>query len=315
MKDNASENPLIHPPSGRKRSARPLGRAEILQRLEALKTRRGDSAESFERIALSRHTGRPRTIDFIKNLFEDFVELSGDRSSGDDPAVIGGFARMGSMRFMVIGQEKGKDTQSRIERNFGMVHPEGFRKALRLAQLAEKFSLPLVLVVDTPGAHPGAAAEERGQGWAIAFNLRELFRIKTPILVVILSEGCSGGALGMGVGDAIGMAEHAYFSVISPESCASILWRNPSKAREASSALKLHAEDMLTFEIIDEIIEEGKGAHLDPALFYANTRDFILQQLAHLQTLTMDELLERRYQKFRKMGSHEPESYLPSASQ
>jgi acetyl-CoA carboxylase carboxyl transferase subunit alpha len=203
---------------------------------------------------------------------------------------------------MAIGQQKGKDTESRIAHNFGMLQPEGFRKALRLMKLAEKFSLPIITFIDTPGAFPGLEAEIRGQGYAIALNLREMMRIKVPILVVIIGEGCSGGALGMGVGDAIGMLEHAYYSVISPEGCASILWKDKENIPRAAEALKLNAEHLLEFGLIDEILPEGEGCHLDPPLAYRGVRAFIESRWRLLKALPTHILLEERYQKYRKMG-------------
>lgn len=273
------------------------------EKIDRIQKRGKSSLSSYERIQIARHQDRPRALDFIKHCSSHFLEIHGDRTFGDDLAVVGGFATIEGKKFVIAGQEKGNCTNSRLKRNFGMVHPEGFRKALRLATLAEKFHLPLLFIVDTPGAFPGLAAEERGQGSAIAVNLRELFRIKTPIIVLIIGEGCSGGALGMGIGDSIGMLEHAYFSVISPEGCASILWRDSKKSELASEALKLHSEHMLAFEIIDEIIKEGKeGAHRHPTTAYKNSIRFITEQLNLLEKLSMDELLNKRLEKFRKMG-------------
>ncbi len=279
-------------------------RGQIEEKLAGISAGFSAKLSSAERVALARHSARPKAVDFIKNLATHFVELAGDRLIRDDPAVIGGFATIAGKRVVLVAQEKGNDTESRLKRNFGMVHPEGFRKTLRLALLAEKFNLPLILLVDTPGAFPGIAAEERGQGWAIAENLKELFRIKTPILVLILGEASSGGALGMGIGDAVGMLENAYFSVISPEGCASILWRDAKRSPEAAAALKLHAEDMLAFEVVEEIIQEGRGAHLDPELTYANCLSFISKRLNDLRKVPIANLLELRYRKYRKIGSH-----------
>jgi acetyl-CoA carboxylase carboxyl transferase subunit alpha len=219
--------------------------------------------------------------------------------------VVGGFAKIEGRKVMIVGQEKGKDTESRIYRNFGMLHPEGFRKALRLAKLAEKFQLPIVFLLDTPGAYPGLTAEERGQGWAIALNLRELFCLGTPIIVMIIGEGCSGGALGMGIGDTIAMLEHAYYSVISPEGCASILWKDAAKNSEAASKLKMQSEDLMEIEVIDSIIKEPLGgAHHNPTQIYAAVKQFILDEWELLKTFPPEILLERRYQKFRRMGRY-----------
>ena len=229
--------------------------------------------------------------------------MCGDRKFGDDNALIGGLAEIGEMKCVLVGQEKGKDTESRIKRNFGMMNPEGFRKAMRLMKLAEKFNLPVVSLLDTPGANPRLDAEERGQGWAIAENLRDMSRLQTPIIVVIIGEGCSGGALGIGVGDAIGMLEHAYYSVISPEGCASILWKDAAKAAIAATALKLNAENMREFDIIDKIIHEPLGgAHHNPAIVYENVKNFILDQWNMLKIIRKDVLVEQRYLKFRKIG-------------
>lgn len=257
----------------------------------------------WQRVTICRHPARPHTIDYIKHLCHDFHELCGDRSFGDDQSIIGGLAKIDDMRCVVIGQEKGNDTESRVHRNFGMMSPEGFRKALRLMRLAEKFDLPVVSFLDTPGAYPGLEAEERGQGWAIAHNLREMSLIATPIIVVVIGEGCSGGALGMGVGDVLAMLEHSYYSVISPEGCASILWKDAGKNVEAASALKLNAEDLLRLQIIDAIINEPLGgAHHDQELTYKNVKHYILEQWQMLKMIPKEILLEQRYLKFRKMG-------------
>jgi len=276
---------------------------KLEQKLDKLKQRIYGKLTPWERVQICRHPSRPRAIDFIKNVCEDFVELCGDRLFRDDPAVVGGLARVGSRKVMIIGQEKGCDTKSRLHRNFGMLHPEGFRKALRLSKLAEKFHLPVVFLLDTPGAYPGLAAEERGQGWAIAHNLRELSRLQTISLVIVIGEGCSGGALGMGIGDVVGMLEHAYYSVISPEGCASILWKDPSKNSQAAASLRMQAEDLLEFEIVDEILKEPLGgAHHDPKKMYESVKSFIMYHLDRLEPCSCKQLVEKRYQKFRKMG-------------
>lgn len=277
---------------------------KLEQKLEKLKKKVYSELTPWERVTICRHPGRPHTTDYIEYMCQDFQELCGDRLYGDDPAVVGGFAKIDDIKCMVIGQEKGKDTESRVQHNFGMLNPEGFRKALRLAHLAEKFGLPIVLLLDTPGAYPGLEAEERGQGWAIAKNLQEFARIKSPILVIIIGEGCSGGALGMGIGDVIAMLEHAYYSVISPEGCASILWKDPSKKMEAAAKLKLNAEDLLPLEVIDIIIPEPLGgAHHDPKIACENVKQCILEQLSVLRRIPTNLLVEQRYLKFRKMGS------------
>jgi acetyl-CoA carboxylase carboxyl transferase subunit alpha len=210
---------------------------------------------------------------------------------------------------MVIGQEKGHDTESRVKHNFGMLHPEGFRKALRLMKTAEKFGLPIVSIIDTPGAHPGLDAEERGIGSAIAYNLREAMMIKTPIVIIVIGEGSSGGALGMGVGDVVGMLEHGYYSVISPEACSSILWKDNAKKVEAASALKLNSENLFEYRIIDAVIEEPLGgAHHNPEIVYENVRQFIVEQLGLLAKIPEKLLLEQRYLKFRTIGAHSKEA-------
>lgn len=293
--------------------ANPLFDSEIKkleQKLEQLKKSIYSELTPWQRVMICRHPSRPRTVDYIKHLCTNengnFQELFGDRTFRQDHAIVGGLARIGEMRCVIIGQEKGCDTESRVHRNFGMLSPEGFRKAMRLMKLAEKFNLPVISLLDTPGAYPGLEAEERGQGWVIAENLREMVRLKTPIIVVLIGEGCSGGALGMGIGDSIGMLEHAYYSVISPEGCASILWKDSNKNVEAATALKLNSENMLEMGIIDAIINEPLGgAHHDPAVVYKNTRKFILEQWQVLKMIPAEILLEQRYLKFRKMGNLE----------
>lgn len=276
---------------------------KLEQKLEKLKEKIYSELTPWQRVQICRHPSRPHTVDYIKNICQNFHELSGDRTYGDDHAIIGGLAKIGSMKCMVIGQEKGNDTESRVFRNFGMLNPEGFRKALRLMQMAEKFKLPIISFLDTPGAYAGLEAEERGQGWAIAHNLRAMARLQTPIIIAIIGEGCSGGALGMGIGDVVGMMEHAYYSVISPEACASILWKDSKKNMEAASILKLNAEDMLQLNIIDAIINEPLGgAHHDPQKAYSNMQQFILEQWEMLRLIPKEILIEQRYLKFRKMG-------------
>lgn len=259
-----------------------LFNTEILkleQKLEKLKEKVYSELTPWERVMICRHPMRPHTVDYVSKMCDDFHELAGDRTFRDDPAVVGGLAQVDGMKCVIIGQEKGNDTESRVERNFGMVSPEGFRKALRLMRLAEKFSLPIVTLLDTPGAYPGLEAEERGQGWAIAQNLFQMARIRTPIIVIVIGEGCSGGALGMGIGDVVGMLENSYYSVISPEGCASILWKDPNKNIEAASALKFNAENLLDFGLIDEIIKEPLGgAHHNPEQTLQNVKSFIVKQ-------------------------------------
>lgn len=276
------------------------------KKLEQLKKSVYAQLKPWDRVAICRHPQRPHALDYIQNLAEEFVELFGDRTFQDDHSIIAGLAKIGGQKFVVIGQEKGKDTESRIYRNFGMTHPEGYRKAMRCMRLAAKFNLPVITLLDTPGAYPGLSAEERGQGWAIAQNLWEMARLPTPIIVILIGEGCSGGALGVGVGDVIGMLEHSYYSVISPEGCASILWKDPSKNGTAAAVLKMHVEDLLQLAIVDQMIPEPLGgAHREPQVAYQNVKTFIAQQWEFLKTISLDRLLEKRYQKFRKMGQFE----------
>lgn len=263
----------------------------------------------WQRVMICRHPFRPHSIDYIKNICEEFHELGGDRKFRDDPAIIGGIARIDDLKCVVIGQEKGNNTESRLYRNFGMPHPEGYRKAFKLMKLAEKFGLPVLSLIDTPGAYPGLEAEERGQGWAIAENLREMSILNTPIIVIVIGEGCSGGALGIGVGDVIGMLEHAYYSVISPEGCASILWKNSAKNIEAAEALKLNAQDLLPFNIIDYMLPEPQGgAHHDVHAVFQTVKKFVLDQWAILRRIPSPLLLEQRYLKFRRMGQFQEEN-------
>jgi acetyl-CoA carboxylase carboxyl transferase subunit alpha len=287
----------------------PLFNSEIKkleQKLIKLKEKVYGELTPWQRIQICRHPSRPHTIDYIKGLCDSFHELHGDRTFSDDKAIIGGIAMIGNMRCVIIGQEKGFDTESRLKHNFGMPNPEGYRKALRLMKLAEKFNLPVISLLDTPGANAGLEAEERGQGRAIAVNLMEMSRIAVPLVILVIGEGCSGGALGMGVGDVVAMLEHAYYSVISPESCASIIWKDSKLNVEAATALKLNSEDLLELGIIDYIIKEPLGgAHHDPAAIFTVVKTFILQQLLVLRSHPVEQLLENRYQKFRNMGRYE----------
>lgn len=277
--------------------------AKLENKLKQLKKRVYSSLTPWERVTISRHPSRPRSLDYVKNISDGFMELYGDRRFGDDHALIGGFVKIGGVKYILIGNEKGCDTESRVYRNFGMLHPEGFRKALRLMRLAEKFNLPVISLIDTPGAYPGLAAEERGQAWAIAENLRDMVKISVPIIVLIIGEGCSGGALGTAVGDVIAMLEHSYYSVISPEGCASILWKDAGKNTEASSSLKLNAENLIELGIVDNIIEEPLGgAHRNPDFIYDKVKTYISDQWKELKQVSPETLLEQRYLKFRKMG-------------
>jgi len=275
----------------------------LQKKLERLRQEIYDNLTRWQRVQLSRHPRRPFTMDYVKMMATDWVELHGDRGYADDKAMIGGLATIGDRRVLVVGQQKGRDTKEKLERNFGMAHPEGYRKALRLFRMAEKFGLPIVVLVDTPGAFPGIGAEERGQAEAIAFNIREMARIRVPIVVIVIGEGASGGALGIGVGDTVMMLEYAWYSVISPEGCAAILWRDAAKAPEAAEALKPASADLIDLGIVDRVIAEPEGgAHNDYDAAGKAVREAILQELDKLSKLPIDELLDRRLAKYRAMG-------------
>jgi acetyl-CoA carboxylase carboxyl transferase subunit alpha len=285
--------------------------SKLESKLQQLKKKVYSELSPWDRVAICRHSKRPRALDYIRNMCDEFTELSGDRLFRDDRAVICGFATIGGQKFMLIAQEKGCDTETRLERNFGMMHPEGYRKAMRCMRLAAKFKLPILSLIDTPGAHPGLSAEERGQGWAIAQNLWEMARLTTPVIVVLIGEGCSGGALGIGIGDVVAMLEHSYYSVISPESCATILWRDSNKKELAAQTLKMHAEDLMKFDIVDAMIEEPLGgAHYDPAQVYANVKKYIIDQWNILKTVDPELLIEQRYRKYRRIGKFSVEENL-----
>jgi acetyl-CoA carboxylase carboxyl transferase subunit alpha len=258
---------------------------------------------AWQRTLLARHPLRPYMMDYVRLLFEDFHELHGDRAYGDDPAMVTGFARYHGRPVVLVGQQKGRDTKQRVAQNFGQAKPEGYRKALRVMQLAAKFGRPIFTFIDTPGAYPGIDAEERGQAEAIARNLREMARLPVPIVVTITGEGGSGGALAIAIGDQVNMLENSVYSVISPEGCASILWRDAAKAEVAAEALKITARDLQEFGIIDEIIPEPEGgAHLDHEASAALLGRVLEDTLRDLSRLTIEELLDRRYEKFRRMG-------------
>ena len=257
----------------------------------------------WQRVQLSRHPDRPYTLDYIETICDTFVELHGDRNFGDDKAMVGGFGEIGDRSIMFIGQQKGRNTTQRQFRNFGMANPEGYRKALRLMKLAEKFNKPIVTFIDTPGAFPGVEAEERGQGEAIARNLREMFMLKVPVICIIIGEGASGGALGIGIGDKVLMLENTWYSVISPESCSSILWRSWDYKEQAAEALKLTAKDMQKFGLVDDIIKEPLGgAHTDPLGTAKKIRKTILDCLEELDKQNSAERISHRIEKFSGMG-------------
>lgn len=259
----------------------------------------------WQRVQLSRHPDRPYTLDYIKGITDEdsFVELHGDRSFADDPAMVGGIGKIDGQSVMIIGTQKGRTTKERQYRRFGMPNPDGYRKALRLMQMAEKFNLPIVTLIDTPGAYPGLEAEERGQGEAIARNILEMAKLKTPIFAYVIGEGASGGALGIGVGNKVYMLENTWYSVISPESCSSILWRNWEHKEDAANALKLTPKDMLKNKLIDGIVEEPLGgAHYEPAVIYQNLKTSILKNIKAFSKFSGEELAVQRQEKFVEMG-------------
>lgn len=259
--------------------------------------------DSWEKVLVARHPQRPYTVDYLELMVDDFLELHGDRNFRDDKSIITGLGKIDGVKFAIIGQEKGRGTREKIFRNFGSAHPEGYRKALRVMKLAEKFALPVLCLIDTQGAYPGIGAEERGQAEAIARNLREMAVLKTPTISVVIGEGGSGGALGIGVTDRILMLENSIYSVISPEGCASILLRDATRAKESAESLKLTAPDVMEFNIVEEIIEEPLGgAHTDPPKTAENIKKAVLKHLAELQKFSLPELLENRYKKFKSIG-------------
>ena len=275
-------------------------------KLNKLKAEIYSKLTRWQRVMVARHPKRPYTLDYLERIAVNFIELHGDRNFRDDPAVVTGFATIGSYKVVVIGQQKGHDASENIKRNFGMMHPEGYRKALRIMKLGEKFSLPVVIFIDTPGAYPGIGAEERGQAEAIARNIREMARLRTPIVIVIIGEGASGGALGIGVGDVILMLENAWYSVISPEGCAAILFRDAKAAPQSAETLKVTAPDLLELGVIDEIIPEPPGgAHSDYDAIAQVVKSAILKWLDKLTKIPPDELVKRRIAKYRKMGVYE----------
>ncbi len=257
----------------------------------------------WERVQVARHPNRPLTGDFINRIFEDFVELHGDRVYGDDKAVITGFGKLNGRKVLLVGHRKGRDTKARVSCNFGCAHPEGYRKALHKMKLAARFGLPIVSLINTPGAYPGIGAEERGQAWAIAENIMEMSRLKVPVVVLVIGEGGSGGALGIGVGDRVLIMEHAYYSVISPEGCAAILWKNGEKAEDAATALRLTADDLKRLNIVDGIVPEPLGgAHRDHAAAAALVSDALSSALDDLDGIPVDKLLDDRYERIRHLG-------------
>ncbi len=273
------------------------------EKLVKLKQETFSNLTRWQRVQLSRHPERPYTLDYIYELTDDFIELHGDRAFGDDKAMVGGFGSLDGMTVMFVGQQKGRNTKQRQMRNFGMANPEGYRKALRLFKLAEKFNKPIVTLIDTPGAYPGLEAEQRGQAEAIARNLKEMSVLRVPVICIIIGEGASGGALGIAIGDRIFMLENTWYSVISPESCSSILWRSWEYKEQAAEALKLTATDMKQYGLIDGIIKEPLGgAHTDLKWMSEELKKVILKSVKELRKLPVDKMLEERVEKFASMG-------------
>ena len=280
--------------------------AKLESKVFSLKQSIFQNLTRWQRVQLARHPERPYTLDYINMMTTDFIELHGDRHYGDDKAIVGGFAKIDDQKVMIIGHQKGRDTKSNVYRNFAMPNPEGYRKALRLMKLAEKFSIPIITLLDTPGAYPGLEAEERGQAEAIAKNLFEMSKLRVPIIVVVIGEGASGGALGIGVGDRILMLENTWYSVISPESCSSILWRSWDYKEQAAEALKLTAQDLLEQKIIDRIVPEPLGgAHKDYEKITSTLKDILLEELSELKKIKPDKLVQNRLEKFGSMGVFE----------
>ncbi len=302
-----------------------IGLKEKIEELKTLNTDRGGGLEdeieklkvrlskvreeifsnltSWEQVELARHPNRPYTNDYIKYIFKDWVELHGDRRFADDPSIVAGIGKLNGISFVVVGHEKGRKTKEKIRRNFGMPHPEGYRKALRVMKLGSKFKLPIVTFIDTPGAYPGIGAEERGQALAIAENIKEIAMIPVPIIVIITGEGGSGGALAIGIGDRIYMQKYAVYSVISPEGCASIIWRDQKYKKEATEALKITAKDLKKFNIIDDIImEPGGGAHSNHKEAANLVGEAVMKAYNELKDIPADELIQKRSEKFSKMG-------------
>ncbi len=276
---------------------------ELEAKVEELRSDIYTNLTRWQRVQVARHPDRPYTLDYFQNTFTDFIEIHGDRAFGDDPAIVSGFASLNGKSVAVIGHQKGRDTKSNIYRNFGMPNPEGYRKALRILRLAEKFNKPVICLLDTPGAYPGIEAEDRGQAQAIAENLLVMSKLKVPIVVVVIGEGASGGALGIGVGDRILMLENSWYSVIAPESCSSILWRSWDYKEQAAEALRLTAPDLLQYNVIDRIVKEPiGGAHRSPQIMYGTLRGVLTEEIQTLQQLDVEEMLSARRKKFYSMG-------------
>jgi acetyl-CoA carboxylase carboxyl transferase subunit alpha len=275
----------------------------LKHKLEKLKQEIFDNLTPWQRVQIARHPQRPYTLDYISMIMHDFVEIHGDRAFADDKAIVCGLAKIDKHKICIIGHQKGRDTNENLKRNFGSANPEGYRKAMRVMRIAEKFNIPIITFIDTPGAYPGIGAEERGQAEAIAYNLREMASVRVPIVVFVIGEGGSGGALGIGVGDRICVLQNSYYSVISPEGCAAILWKDRARSDEAAKALKLTAKDLLDFGIIDLIVPEPLGgAHRDPKAAAENIKRVILSSIKDISGSSKDDMVEARYEKFRRMG-------------
>jgi acetyl-CoA carboxylase carboxyl transferase subunit alpha len=275
----------------------------LKQKLERLKQDIFENLTPWQRVQIARHPQRPYTLDYINMIMQDFIEIHGDRAFSDDKAIICGFAKINSHKICIIGHQKGRDTNENLKRNFGSANPEGYRKAMRVMNIAEKFDIPIVTFIDTPGAYPGVGAEERGQAEAIAYNLREMASVRVPIIIFVIGEGGSGGALGIGVGDRVCVLQNSYYSVISPEGCAAILWKDRARSDEAAKALKLTAQDLLQFGIIDKIVPEPiGGAHRDPQKTADNIKHVILEGIKDISGLSKDDMVKARYEKFRRIG-------------
>jgi len=276
----------------------------LTEKIRTLKKETYQNLTRWQRVQLSRHPERPYALDYIMCITDKFIELHGDRSVKDDKAMVGGLAEIEGQQVMLIGQQKGRNTKQRQLRNFGMANPEGYRKALRLMKMAEKFNVPIVTLIDTPGAYPGLEAEERGQAEAVARNIKEMFMLKVPVICIVIGEGASGGALGIGIGDKVLVLENAWYSVISPENCSSILWRSWDYKEQAADALKLTAQDMLKFKLIDDIIKEPLGgAHLDSVAMSKKLKKVILDNIKALQEIPAEERISQRIEKFSAMGA------------
>ncbi len=273
------------------------------QRLVRLKRETFENLTPWQRVQVARVAGRPAGLDYIQGMFEDFSELHGDRTLGDDPAMVTGLARLDGQSVVVVAQQKGRDTKENIQRNFGMAHPSGYRKAMRMFDLADKFRLPVITLIDTPGAYPGIAAEEQGQAWVIAESIQRMSRLKVPAISVIIGEGGSGGALAIGVANRVLILENAIYSVISPESCAAILWHDAAEGPKAAAALRLTARDLLTFDVVDRVIEEPVGgAHKDREETVSRVRAALVEELASLMTMPAQAIVEQRHARFRSLG-------------